>query len=142
MINLELQNVQEILEQFSSLTNNLLFRPNKTAEELKNSFLMQDLDLCWIRICSSNNYKTDLRNEASAKVSRQLATIPFVKKRLEDPHNTKMQEVAVKMSQEHRFIQQSFSKLVFYHFLLTCSKKESQILTAIMGQDFYRLPLI
>lgn len=99
MINLELENVQEILNQFLYLTNNLLFRPNKTAEELKNSFLMQDLDLCWIRICSSNNYKTDLRNEASAKVSRQLATIPFVAKKLEHSTNPKMQEVAVKMSQ-------------------------------------------
>lgn len=142
MINLELENVQEILNQFLYLTNNLLFRPNKTAEELKNSFLMQDLDLCWIRICSSNNYKTDLRNEASAKVSRQLATIPFVAKKLEHSTNPKMQEVAVKMSQEHRFIQQSFSKLVFCHFMLTRDSNESQILTDIMGEDFYKLPLI
>lgn len=142
MINLESENTQEILNQISYLTNNLVFKVNKTAEELKDSELMEDLDLCWIRICSSNNYKTDLRNEETAKVGRKLTAIPFVKDKLKRPNNPKMKEVAEKMSQEHRFIQQSFSKLIFYHFLIICNPNESKILTDTLGEDFYRLPLI
>lgn len=142
MIDLKNSAAEEILNQFSYLTNNLVFKVNKTAEELKDSELMEDLDLCWIRICSSNNYKTDLRNEEAAKVSRNLTAIPFVKEKLKRSNNPKMEEVAQKMSREHRSIQQSFSKLIFYHFLLTCSQKESQILTDTLNEDFYRLPLI
>lgn len=142
MINLELEEVQEILNQFLYLTNDLCFKPQKTAEELRDSFLMKDLDLCWIRICSSNNYKTDLRNEASAQVSRQLAEIPFVKEKLKKSNNTKMEKVAQKMAQRHRTLQQSFSELVYYHFWLICDRHETQILTDIMGEDFYILPLI
>lgn len=142
MIDLKNCDAEEILNQFSYLTNNLVFKVNKSAEEYRNSELMEDLDLCWIRILASADYCTDLRNEASSKVGKQLAAIPFVKKKLEHPNNPKMQEVAQKMEQEHRFIQQSFSKLVFYHFLLTCNSKESQILYNKLGEDFYRLPLI
>lgn len=142
MINLESENTQEILNQISYLTNNLVFKVNKTAEELKDSELMEDLDLCWIRICSSNNYKTDMRNEETAKVGRKLTAIPFVKDKLKRPNNPKMQKVAEKMSQEHRFIQQSFSKLVFCHFALCCTAKENKILCDTLGEDFYRLPLI
>ena len=142
MINLESENTQEIVNQFSYLTNNLVFKVAKNAEEYRDSQLMEDLDLCWIRILANPDYRTDLRNEASARVGRQLANIPFVVKKLEHSTNSKMEEVAEKMSQEHRFIQQSFSKLVFCHFALCCTAKENKILCDVMGEEFYRLPLI
>lgn len=142
MIDLKNCDAEEILNQFSYLTNNLVFKVNKNAEEYRNSELMEDLDFCWIRILASADYRTDLRNEASSKVGKQLAAIPFVAKRLEHSNNQKMEEVAEKMAQEHKTIQQSFSKLIFYHFLLTCNSKESQILYDKLGKDFYRLPLI
>lgn len=142
MIDLKNCDAEEILNQFSYLTNNLVFKVNKNAEEYRNSELMEDLDFCWIRILASADYRTDLRNEASSKVGKQLAAIPFVTKRLEHSNNQKMEKVAEKMAQEHKTIQQSFSKLVFYHFLLTCNAKESQILYDKLGKDFYRLPLI
>lgn len=142
MIDLKNCNAQEIMNQFSCLTNNLLFKPNKTAEEYQDSALMEDLDLCWIKTVSDSGYRTDLRNEASARVGRQLANIPFVVKKLEHSTNSKMAEVAEKMSQEHRFIQQSFSKLVFCHFALCCTAKENKILCDTLGEEFYRLPLI
>jgi len=142
MIDLKNYEPQEILNQFSYLTNNLVFKVNKTAEEYRDSSLMEELDLCWIRKLCSSDYHTDLRNEESAKVGRLLAAIPFVAKKLELPTNPKVEEVAEKMSHEHRTIQQSFSKLIFYHFWITCSQRESKILTDIMGEDFYSLPLI
>jgi len=142
MIDLKNCNAQEIMNQFSCLTNNLLFKPNKTAEEYQDSALMEDLDLCWIKTVSGSGYRTDLRNEASSRVGRQLINIPFVAKRLEHSNNPKMAEVAEKMSREHRTLQQTFSKLIFYHFMLTCNRKEQQILCDAMGEEFYRLPLI
>lgn len=142
MINLELEDAEEIMNQFSYLTNNLVFKVNKTAEDYQDSALMEDLDLCWIRVLASPDYRTDLRNEASAKVGRQLANIPFVSEKLEQSNNPKMAEVAEKMSREHKTIQQSFSKLVFYHFLTTCTQKETGILSDLLGKDFYMLPLI
>ena len=142
MIDLINCDAQEIMNQFSYLTNNLVFKVNKTAEEYQNSALMEDLDLCWIQTVSSPEYRTDLRNEASAKVGRQLANIPFVAMKLEQSNNPKMSEVAEKMSRVQKITQQSFSKLVFYHFMLTCSRNERQILCDTMGEDFYRLALI
>ena len=142
MIDLKNYDAEEIMNQFSYLTNNLVFKVNKTAEEYQDLALMEDLDLCWIRTVSSPEYRTDLRNEASSRVGKQLANIPFVAKKLERSNNPKMAEVAEKMSQEHRTIQQSFSKLIFYHFMLICNRKERQILSDVMGEGFYRLPLI
>lgn len=142
MIHLELEDAKEIINQFSHLVNHLSFKVEKTAEEYKNSEFMKDLDLCWIRILSSPNYRTDPRNEASSIKGKQLTSIPFLKKELENSNNPKMQEVAQKMAQEHRTIQQTFTQLVFCHFLHTCDQKETQILTDTMGEDFYRLPFI
>lgn len=142
MIDLKNCEAQEILNQFSYLTNNLVFKATKSAEEYRNSQLMEELDLCWIRLLCSPTYKTDLRNEASAKIGRQLAGISFVKSKLDSVNSPKMEEVAQKMAQEHRTIQQSFSKLVFYHFTLCCTAKENKILCDTLGKDFYRLPLI
>lgn len=142
MINLVSEDAEEIMNQFSFLTNNITFKVCKTAEEYRNSQLMEELDLCWIKVLSSPNYRTDPRNEAAAKIARQLSEIPFVSERLERPTNPKMEEAAKKMAREHRTIQQSFSKLVFYHFTLSCTTRENRILRDALGEDFYRLPVI
>ena len=46
MISLESKNTQEIVNQFSYLTNNLVFKVAQNAEEYRDSQLMEDLDLC------------------------------------------------------------------------------------------------
>lgn len=142
MINLVSEDAEEIMNQFSFLTSNITFKVCKTAEEYRNSQLMEELDLCWIKVLSSPDYRTDPRNEAAAKIARQLSEIPFVSERLERPTNPKMEEAAKKMAREHRTIQQSFSKLVFYHFTLSCTTRENRILRDALGEDFYRLPVI
>lgn len=136
MINLELEDAEEIMNQFSYMTNNLVFKVNKTAEEYQDSALMEVLDLCWIRALANPDYRTDLRNEASAKIGRQLSKIPFVAERLKLSNDLKMKAVAEKMAQEHRTIRQTFSKLIFYHFLTTCTQKESGIYLVKISTDF------
>lgn len=142
MIDLEAEGVQEIVSYFSREVNNLLFRPDRIAEEQKNSKQMKELDICWIKVLSGSTYRTDLRNEASAKAGRQLAEIPFVERKIGLVSNRKMEEVAGKMGMEHRTLQQTFSGLVFYHFLKSCNKREAQTLVEAMGDSFYKLPLI
>lgn len=134
--------VKEIARYFSYEVNNFLFKPEKIATEQKYSADMKDLDLCWIKILADRNYRTDLRNEQSAIAGRLLATIPFIKKRLESVDNSKMAEVAEIMSCDHRTLQQTFSSLIFYHLQLTCNKKETAELTETLGDRFYKLPLI
>ncbi len=142
MIDLKAQGVQEIVKYFSHEVNNMLFNPERITEEQLKSKQMKELDICWIRILSSDTYRTDLRNEASAKRGRQLAEIPFVKKKMKLVDNQKMEEVAKEMEMQHRTLQQTFSKLVFYHFLQSCNKRENQTLIKAMGESFYKLPLI
>lgn len=142
MIDLEKSEIKEILDYFLYEVNNFGFNPKEIAKEQEKSKQMGDLDICWIKILSSSAYQTDLRNEASARVGRQLAEISFVKRKIELVDNQKMQKVAEKMAMEHRTLQQTFSKLVFFHFLQICNKKESQMLLKAMGDSFYRLPLI
>lgn len=142
MIDLKTATAQEIASYFSHEVNNFLFKPDKIADEQKASKQMDDLDICWIKILSSPTYRTDLRNESSARAGRKLAEIPFVKKKIELADNQKMQAVAEKMAQDHRTLQQIFSGLVFYHFMQTCNKRESETLLKVMGDSFYRLPLI
>lgn len=142
MIDLKAQGVQEIVKYFSHEVNNMLFNPERITEEQLKSKQMKELDICWIRILSSDTYRTDLRNEASAKRGRQLAEIPFVKKKMKLVDNQKMEEVAKEMEMQHRTLQQTFSKLVFYHFLQSCNKREKQTLIKAMGESFYKLPLI
>ena len=103
---------------------------------------MTELDIYWIKILSGSGYRTDLRNEASAKAGRQLAEIPFVRKKMELVENQKMEDVADKMAMAHRTLQQTFSELIFYHFLQSCNKREAQTLIKVMGDSFYTLPLI
>jgi hypothetical protein len=50
--------------------------------------------------------------------------------------------VAKEMAIDHRTLQQTFSGLVFFHFLQSCNKKEHDALIKAMGDSFYRLPLI
>ena len=142
MIDLKTASSQEIASYFSREVNNFCFSPKVTAEDLKSSRLMKDLDLCWLRILSDPTYRTDLRNEKSSIVGRQLADIPFVKRKIELVDNPKMDDVAKRMAMDHRTLQQTFSGLVFYHFMLTCNKRENQTLLKVMGNSFYKLPLI
>lgn len=142
MINLETAEAKEIADYFSHEVNNFGFNPKEIAMEQEKSKQMGELDIYWIKILSSPAYQTDLRNEASARVGRQLAEIPFIKRKIELVDNQKMEAVAEKMAMDHRTLQQTFSKLVFYHFLQTSNKNEAKELTTIMGDSFYRLPLI
>lgn len=142
MIDLKTASSKEIASYFSHEVNNFCFNPKVAAEELISSRLMKELDLCWIRILSSPAYRTDLRNEKSAQTGSWLAEIPFIAKKLTLINNPKMEEVAKIMAMDHRTLQQTFSGLVFYHFMITCNKRETQTLLKVMGDSFYRLPLI
>ena len=142
MMDLKTASPQEIAKYFSYEVNNMFFKPDKIAEEQNGSRQMEDLDICWIKVISDSGYRTDLRNEASAKTGRQLAEIPFVKRKMESVSNGKMEKVAKEMAIDHRTLQQTFSGLVFCHFLQSCDKEESEKLIAVMGESFYRLPLI
>ena len=134
--------VKEIARYFSNEVNSFSFKPQIIAEQQKDSADMKDLDLCWIKILSDQGYMTDRRNEQAAAVGRLLTTIPFIKKRMESVDNSKMAEVAKIMSYDHRTLQQTFSKLIFYHLQLICNEKETADLTQTLGDRFYMLPLI
>lgn len=142
MIDLKTAKPQEIASYFSHEVNNFCFNPKVTAEELKSSRLMRDLDLCWIKILSAPAYRTDLRNERSALTGKRLSDIPFIARKIEQLNNPKMEDVAKIMAMDHRTLQQTFSGFVFYHFMTTCNKRETQTLLKVMGDSFYRLPLI
>ena len=142
MMDLKIASPQEIAKYFSREVNNMFFKPDKIAEEQRDCRQMEDLDICWIKILSGDTYRTDLRNEASSKRGKQLADIPFIKRKMELVNNQKMEEVARNMSFEHRTIQQTFSKLIFYHFLQSCNEREAQTIVRVMGDSFYKLPLI
>ena len=142
MIDLKTASSKEIASYFSHEVNNFCFNPIAVAKEVKASHLMKDLDLCWIKILSDPAYRTDLRNEKSALIGRQLAEIPFIAKKIAMTGSPKMEEAAQIMATDHRTLQQTFSGLVFYHFMITCNKKESQTLLKVMGDSFYKLPLI
>lgn len=142
MIDLINASSQEIASYFSHEVNNMFFKPDTIAEEQRKSRQMKDLDLCWIKTLSSYTYRTDLRNEKSSIVGRQLSEIPFIARKVEQLDNPKMEDVAKRMAMDHRTLQQTFSGLVFYHFMLTCNKRETQTLLGVMGNSFYKLPLI
>lgn len=142
MIDLKTADPQEIASYFSREVNNMFFKPDTIAVEQKNSRQMKELDLCWIKTLSSYSYRTDLRNEKSALTGRLLAGIPFIAKKIELTDNPKMEDVAKRMAMDHRTLQQTFSGLVFYHFMLSCNNRESQTLLKVMGDSFYKLPLI
>ncbi len=142
MIDLRNAGAEEIASYFSHEVNNMFFKPDTITQEQISSKQMKDLDICWIRILAGYDYRTDLRNEASAEKGRLLAEIPFIKRKIEAVNNPKMEDVARRMALDHRTLQQTFSGLVFYHLFITSSKRDSQTLIKIMGDSFYRLPLI
>ena len=142
MMDLKNTEVKEIARYFSYEVNNFLSKPAKIATEQIDSPDMKDLDLCWIKLLSDKNYRTDLRNEQSAKIGRLLATVPFIRTKIDSVDNSKMAEVAKIMSCDHRTLQQTFSSLIFYHLQLTCSETETANLTDTLGDKFYMLPLI
>lgn len=142
MIDLKTASSQDIASYFSREVNNMFFKPDTIAEEQKRSRQMLELNLCWIKTLSSYTYRTDLRNEKSALIGRQLADIPFIARKIEQLDNPKMEEAAKIMAMDHRTLQQTFSGLVFYHFMLTCNKRETTTLLKVMGDSFYKLPLI
>lgn len=142
MIDLKTAGPQEIASWFSREVNSLLFNPDMVAEEQKKSKQMKELDICWIKTLSSCTYRTDLRNEKSAQTGRRLAEIPFIAKKIAMTVNPKMEEAVKIMAMNHRTLQQTFSGLVFYHFMITCNKRETQTLINVMGDSFYNLPLI
>ena len=94
--------VKEIARYFSYEVNNFLFKPERIATEQIDSADMKDLDLCWIKILADRNYRTDLRNEQSAKIGRLLATVPFIRKKLESVDNSKMEAVKNLVSMEFK----------------------------------------
>ena len=138
MIDLKNASSKEIASYFSHEVNNFCFNHKATAEELRSSRLMKDLDLCWIRILSDPAYRTDLRNERSAQTGRRLAEIPFIAKKIALTGSPKMEEVAKIMAMDHRTLQQTFSGLVFYHFMITCNKRETQMLFVTLPTPNYR----
>ena len=103
MMDLKTASPQEIAKYFSYEVNNMFFKPDKIAEEQNGSRQMEDLDICWIKVISDSGYRTDLRNEASAKTGRQLAEIPFVQKKMESVSNEKMEKVAKEMAMGDSF---------------------------------------
>lgn len=142
MMDLKNAETKDIAKYFSREVNNLLFNPQKIAEEQKDSVDMKDLDICWIKILSDSGYGTDARNEYSAHLGKMLAIVPFIQQKIKKTDNARMEEVAGIMSCDHRTLQQTFSSLVFYHLQLTCSSQEAQLLSDKFGESFYRLPLI
>ena len=142
MIDLKTADSQEIASYFSREVNHFCFKPNTIAEEQRKSRQMKDLDLYWIKTLSSHTYRTDLRNEKSSIVGRQLSEIPFIAGKIEQLDNPKMEDVAKRMAMDHRTLQQTFSGLVLYRFMLTCNKRETQTLLGVMGDSFYKLLLI
>lgn len=134
--------VKEIARYFSCEVNSFSFKPQIIAEQQKDSTDMKDLDICWIKILSDKGYIIDRRNEQAAITGRLLATVPFIKKKIESVDNSKMAEGAKIMSCDHRTLQQTFSKLIFYHLQLTSNEKETSDLTETLGDRFYMLPLI
>lgn len=142
MIDLKTDSARQIASYFSNEVNSLLFHPEKIVKALLKSREMHDLDICWIKILSSPHYRTDLRNEASAIAAKQLARVPFIKIQLKTVSNAKMADVAEMMAREHRTLQQSFSWLIYYHLIQTCSDTEMKQLSQTVDDSFFHLPLI
>lgn len=137
------QEAKEISDYFSRVTNNFSFHYQELAEELKDSKEMRQLAFHWLTILRSENYRTDGRNEKAKMRGQELAEVPFIKKKLENlKEDVKLIKVAVELSHDHRTLQQTFSKFVFYYILITCTEKQQKELKEKLGENFYRLPLI
>lgn len=136
------QDAKEIAREFMSITNNFSFDRKGLAEELRNSKEMKKLALHWLVILSSDSYMTDDRNAIAARKGKELAEVPFLKKKLEKLEDEKMVKICMKISRDHRTLQQTFSGFVFYYILITSTAKQQEQIISRMGETFYRLPLI
>lgn len=136
------QEARQIAKEFMSITNNFSFDRKGLAEELRNSKEMKKLALHWLAILSSNSYMTDDRNAIAARKGRELAEVPFLKKKLEKLQDEKMVKICMEISRDHRTLQQTFSGFVFYYILITVTAKQQEQIISRMGETFYRLPLI
>lgn len=137
------QDTKTIVKEFMRIVNNFSFKPKELAEELKKSKEMRQLDFYWLVTISSSNYMTDGRNEIAARKGRELAEIPFIKKKMEKlPDDMYKLNIALEISREHKTLQQTFTGFVFYHILLTSTEKQKEQIIDRMGEDFYIMPLI
>lgn len=136
------KDAKEISNEFMRVTNNFSFDRKGLAEELRNSKEMKQLALHWLVILSSDNYMTDDRNAIAARKGKELAEVPFLKKKLEKLEDEKMVKICMEISRDHRTLQQTFSGFVFYYILITATAKQQEQIISRMGETFYRLPLI
>ncbi len=132
-----------IARDFSRVTNNYSFDYKGLAEELKNSKDMRKLALYWLRVVSSSSYRTDGRNEIAKRRGQELAEISFLKKKIENlKDDVKMVEICNEISYDHKTLQQTFSKFIFYYIFLIATEKQQEQLIDRLGERFYLLPLI
>lgn len=136
------KDAKEIAREFMRVTNNFSFDRKGLAEELRNSKEMKKLALHWLVILSSDSYMTDDRNAIAARKGKELAEVPFLKKKLEKLEDEKMVKICMEISRDHRTLQQTFSGFVFYYILITSTAKQQEQIISRMGETFYRLPLI
>ncbi len=137
------KNAKEIARDFSRLTNNFSFDYKGLAEELRDSKDMRKLALHWLRVVASTSYRTDGRNEIAKRRGQELAEVSFIKKKIENlKEDVKMVEICNEISYDHKTLQQTFSKFVFYYIFLTATKKQQEQLIDRLGERFYLLPLI
>lgn len=136
------KDAKEISNEFMRVTNNFSFDRKGLAEELRNSKEMKKLALHWLVILSSDSYMTDDRNAIAARKGKELAEVPFLKKKLEKLEDEKMVKICMEISRDHRTLQQTFSGFVFYYILITSTAKQQEQIISRMGETFYRLPLI
>lgn len=137
------KDAKEIAREFMRVTNNFSFDRKGLAEELRNSKEMKQLALHWLVILSSDNYMTDDRNAIAARKGKELAEVPFLKRKLANlKDDVKMVKICMEISRDHRTLQQTFSGFVFYYILITATEKQQEQITSRLGESFYRLPLI
>lgn len=137
------KDAKEIAREFMRVTNNFSFDRKGLAEELRNSKEMKKLALHWLVILSSDNYMTDDRNAIAARKGKELAEVPFLKRKLANlKDDVKMVKICMEISRDHRTLQQTFSGFVFYYILITATAKQQEQIISRMGESFYRLPLI
>ncbi len=137
------KDAKEIAKDFMTITNNYSFDWKGLYEELKNSKEMKKLALHWIVVVSSSSYRTDGRNEIAARRGQELAEIPFIKKKIENlKDDMKMVKICMEITYDHKTLQQTFSKFVFYYIFMSATEKQQEQLISRLGDKFYMLPLI
>lgn len=74
------QTVTSFLNTFSSMENDFIQEMNREHRTLQQNFTK--LCLAWLENCAGEDYRYDLRNEASHKISKEL-----IEKFLKDNYN-------------------------------------------------------